>query len=180
MFNTAYAASTPVAVSFSANTFTDFFDGQTPPTDPVSGSFSFVFDDSGLNGVGLESKSFAASTVDPFFIDGAEYNNTNTGIEAGFIDGILSEINFGGLVGGIAGDPLLGTNDFTLMLLGGPSIDSFIFEQMRYTSTNFPNTDFFETTSGVAQVTTIPIAPAIWLFGSGLLGLIGIARGKKA
>ena len=31
-----------------------------------------------------------------------------------------------------------------------------------------------------ATVSAIPIPAAIWLFGSGLLGLIGIARGKKA
>jgi hypothetical protein len=28
--------------------------------------------------------------------------------------------------------------------------------------------------------TVVPIPPAVWLFGSGLLGLIGIARKKKA
>jgi hypothetical protein len=28
--------------------------------------------------------------------------------------------------------------------------------------------------------TTVPIPPAVWLFGSGLLGLIGVARRKKA
>ncbi len=27
-------------------------------------------------------------------------------------------------------------------------------------------------------ITTVPIAPAVWLFGSGLIGLIGIARRK--
>ena len=31
-----------------------------------------------------------------------------------------------------------------------------------------------------ATVTAIPIPPAVWLFGSGLLGLVGIARRKKA
>lgn len=30
------------------------------------------------------------------------------------------------------------------------------------------------------RLATIPVAPAVWLFGSGLLGLIGIARRKKA
>lgn len=30
------------------------------------------------------------------------------------------------------------------------------------------------------QVSTIPIPAAMWLFGSGLLGLVGIARRKKA
>jgi hypothetical protein len=28
--------------------------------------------------------------------------------------------------------------------------------------------------------TVIPVPPALWLFGSGLLGLVGIARRKKA
>lgn len=33
---------------------------------------------------------------------------------------------------------------------------------------------------GANAVTTIPVPAAVWLFGSGLLGLIGIARRKKA
>jgi len=32
---------------------------------------------------------------------------------------------------------------------------------------------------GVWTMTAVPIPPALWLFGSGLLGLIGIARRKK-
>jgi hypothetical protein len=31
-----------------------------------------------------------------------------------------------------------------------------------------------------AQFTVVPVPAAVWLFGSGLLGLIGIARRKKA
>jgi hypothetical protein len=34
--------------------------------------------------------------------------------------------------------------------------------------------------AGVFEVTVVPIPPAIWLFGSGSLGLIGIARKKAA
>lgn len=37
----------------------------------------------------------------------------------------------------------------------------------------------YEITS-VSSVTTVPVPAAAWLFGSGLLGLIGIARRKKA
>jgi hypothetical protein len=33
---------------------------------------------------------------------------------------------------------------------------------------------------GFYTVTAVPVPAAIWLFGSGLLGLIGIARRKKA
>jgi len=34
--------------------------------------------------------------------------------------------------------------------------------------------------SGIDNVSTIPIPAAVWLFGSGLIGLIGIARRKKS
>ena len=33
---------------------------------------------------------------------------------------------------------------------------------------------------GQVQISTVPIPAAAWLFGSGLLGLVGIARRKKA
>jgi hypothetical protein len=34
--------------------------------------------------------------------------------------------------------------------------------------------------SGFVQQTPVPIPPAVWLFGSGLLGLVGISRRKKS
>jgi len=34
--------------------------------------------------------------------------------------------------------------------------------------------------SGFVQQVVVPIPPAVWLFGSGLMGLVGIARRKKA
>jgi len=37
---------------------------------------------------------------------------------------------------------------------------------------------YFDITT--APVTTVPVPAAVWLFGSGLLGMIGIARRKKA
>ena len=32
---------------------------------------------------------------------------------------------------------------------------------------------------GVVEISQVPIPPAVWLFGSGLIGLIGVARRKK-
>jgi hypothetical protein len=46
---------------------------------------------------------------------------------------------------------------------------------------NFFNTSggsYVSTGSFLARVAAVPIPPALWLFGSGLLGLIGIARRK--
>ena len=33
--------------------------------------------------------------------------------------------------------------------------------------------------ANLAPVSTVPVPAAVWLFGSGLLGLVGIARRKK-
>jgi len=45
------------------------------------------------------------------------------------------------------------------------------------------NTNYFGAVSDAAgtwEVSAVPIPPAVWLFGSGLIGLIGVARRKKA
>lgn len=43
------------------------------------------------------------------------------------------------------------------------------------------NADYFiDNVSIVADVNPIPVPAAVWLFGSGLIGLVGIARKKKA
>lgn len=49
-------------------------------------------------------------------------------------------------------------------------------------STGFIGGDPFDTTSVIVSVTpsAVPVPAAVWLFGSGLLGLIGVARRKKA
>jgi len=40
--------------------------------------------------------------------------------------------------------------------------------------------DYVAVTWLVARPVVVPVPPAVWLFGSGLLGLIGVARRKKA
>ncbi len=40
--------------------------------------------------------------------------------------------------------------------------------------------DTFAITSQTVQLTTVPIPAAVWLFGSGLLGLVGISRRKNS
>jgi hypothetical protein len=38
----------------------------------------------------------------------------------------------------------------------------------------------FHITGTIGEQTVIPIPAAVWLFGSGLLGLVGVARRRKA
>jgi hypothetical protein len=41
------------------------------------------------------------------------------------------------------------------------------------------NPDKIKAQDGVLGVTTVPVPAAVWLFGSGLLGLVGVARRKR-
>ena len=83
------------------------------------------------------------------------------------------------------------TISFNGSLVGGPldknlSLNGSL-SQMSGTSATGTNVmsittgaDQFGWGLAAALTTPVPIPPALWLFGSGLLGLIGIARRKKA
>ena len=57
-------------------------------------------------------------------------------------------------------------------------IDSFIFG-LEYTRVYSTTSNFIE---GIylVQDTVVPVPAAVWLFGSGLIGLVGVARRKKS
>ena len=46
--------------------------------------------------------------------------------------------------------------------------------------TNLLNVTFSDGTVLSVDIKVVPVPPAVWLFGSGLLGLVGIARRRKA
>lgn len=47
-------------------------------------------------------------------------------------------------------------------------------------ATVFSDSDLGATVTGIIGASVVPVPPAAWLFGSGLIGLIGVARRKKA
>ena len=57
------------------------------------------------------------------------------------------------------------------------------YETFNGNKQSFP-TDFLDAEGNnvgpTAELTAVPVPPAVWLFGSGLLGMVGIARRKKA
>jgi len=65
----------------------------------------------------------------------------------------------------------LGTDDG----IGGSPIDHGVFQGY---SANFDITSI--TTGSISPISTVPVPAAAWLFGSGLIGLVGLARRKKA
>jgi hypothetical protein len=68
-------------------------------------------------------------------------------------------------------------NSITLKGTGIASIDGFDDTNGDYTLTLNSNGPAFSFSSSATAV--VPIPAAVWLFGSGLLGLVGIARRKK-
>ena len=84
----------------------------------------------------------------------------------------LSDFTNGGLFNLIARDHTISRID---TCSGGGSV---ICSVRRGLTVNATAT--FEFTYTAAPISSVPVPAAIWLFGSGLLGLIGVARRKKS
>ena len=111
--------------------------------------------------------------TETFFID------TFTVIDAGSYRATLTDFEF--LVPMVATDMIVTTTTDTLGRLRAPG--SFTFDAT-------PG-DYFVSFFGEAgastsygmygiEISQVPLPAAVWLFGSGLIGLIGISRRKKA
>ena len=106
-------------------------------------------------------------------------------------------------IAGVSFDSLLDTTFWSFTIVGGQPVcfDTGVgggcgtgTSQINFDnpSNPYPSISFTDTFIGTAfdtnqlsmgfnySIAAIPIPPSVWLFGSGLLGLIGIARRKKA
>ena len=126
-------------------------------SDPISASGAF--DDAGFTGSGLEifSTSLSLSVGSVNFTDA-----DNSGLtEIAFQDGVF-----------------LGFNFFSPADVDGPiaffdsSFDFFNGEDDAF--------GYIEGTWDSASYSVVPVPAALWLFGSGLIGLIGIARRRQS
>jgi len=168
-------------------TASDFLDSNAnPPTPPssnfVTGTYTFTFDtdipqqnEIMPDGVtGLDITRFDGVIVD--------YDETNSGVNTDlniFTDS--GRITIGGnttTVGGMVGL----TDDFRVQF--DITLSTFevsaVVENLVWNSITDPFYNSTNTSVTLLNATTVPLLPAFWLFGSGLLGLIGIARRKKA
>ena len=138
--------------------------------------------------------TFGVGTITPGFLESANVTGTGT---LTILDGLTPltanldwlNINTVGVAGilNISGNVNLtsityGGTDADLLALAnaGSGIQTATFQ---FTSPQ-SLTDLFETSSTVSStsfsgsISAVPVPAAIWLFGSGLLGLVGIARRK--
>jgi len=69
---------------------------------------------------------------------------------------------------------------FTLTTVGSNLSSSAITFDAHSVTVNFASTSWAEGSSASIALETVPIPAAVWLFGSGLIGLVGVARRKAA
>ena len=144
-------------------------------------AYQIVFDDNNLN-IDIADEIFTLSstsgTYDPTAIDGT------WGL--GFFDGSFTV--------GTAGSELL-IGSFTSMEVNGWGNNEFDFfgdvlftsgSLMGATNGQFEGSTFLSIQSGelelqskLGEVAVVPVPASVWLFGSGLLGLVGVARRKE-
>ena len=129
-----------------------------------------------------------AFPIDPSFSRTGDNCATNPAADGCSVPGEINAIAFGNFAGlAAAGPTLVGTLSFS----GSPGLIGT--DILTMFDNDLPAGNWFATDGsdlaglvlyGEAAIdtveTVIPIPAAVWLFGSGLLGLVGIARRRKA
>ena len=159
-----------------------------------------------ISASGAATASAEITAFDPFFFTSANANgNTNLSVDFQVdtpqlfdLSGVVSSSEFGGFPFGQA-DVSLRSQDGSFNISFSTPFSDGNTTPFDLSGTLFPNTYTLsananiganafgaEAVSGAADfsldfnVAAVPIPAAAWLFGSGLLGLVGIARRKKA
>jgi hypothetical protein len=155
----------------------DFVNGSLENTLWDTDDASLIF-----NGTGMQNFYLAG---DDLGIDGLGYQdnfawdelNINSGVELSIFDGNIFEgaglyVGALGLEGGVDTGSLL--------------IDYILSDFNIYYDPTRPENDYLQGLTfalngdGFLMPSAVPVPPAVWLFGSGLLGLVAVARRKKA
>ncbi|MDH3387883.1 MAG: hypothetical protein OEN02_08240 [Gammaproteobacteria bacterium] len=77
-------------------------------------------------------------------------------------------------------DFVLGTFDFSTLSLGTSALDiSFALLSGEYDAFGFATELHADLRAGSVTVSVIPVPAAVWLFGTGLVGLIGFGKRRK-
>jgi len=179
------------------------FIGGSPNQSLMQWNLGAISNGPGFGGVGvLTTHGNAGATIDPL-VDGGPFNGTqllaaldngsayvNNNNPTQTVQGSTDAgYHFGGLwAGSFGGGTWLWDNQH-IGFSGGElmsfiSIDEFNPIDGQPIVTAFSNAEWMVnptsgTVSYVGEVSAVPVPAAVWLFGSGLLGLVGIGRRRK-
>ena len=171
----ASTASQATLINYSGDFSGTFPTGSAVPT--ISGSWSVLFDDSGLSGSGSERPSVTpiSFSLTTNLLGVTAFDSSNVGVELFFFNGSLLQISVGGLIQGVTG--------------ASGNIDDFIatynssgrLVNLRYSVATEPTLPRATTLSGgfAATAASIPEPSTLALMAIGLTA-IGFARyGKR-
>ena len=100
---------------------------------------------------------------------------------AGQVDMLITFFDLGGT--GVSGNKTLTTLNFTATNLTDPTTQvalGFIAQQPWYAADGLTLLDPQPSLSGATiTVSAVPVPPAVWLFGSGLVGLVAVSRRRR-
>lgn len=171
---TANAALINIQASFDA---TDFFDftgfGEIPQFNSISGVFQLVYDDS-LRHTGTSNAAthYTATVASANITLGSFVFNSSNLLGEVLIDTSdkLSGFSVGGALNGLSG--INGGTDDLFLSFPVDSNSQLVLISMT------GNNSVFQANTTESQF-TVPVPAAAWLFGSGLISLMGLARRQK-
>ncbi len=139
-----------------------------PPVDPVIGSVTISFDPS------FDYGNISTVEIIPTGIT-LNYLNLDLDSQIGFAYSHEYDIL---IIGGIANGSAvqMNDNDFSLSMYDYMGSTGYM-PSLLYTKSGF-NT-CFSSYDGKVDISTTPVPAAIWIFGSGIVGLAGLIRRRK-
>jgi hypothetical protein len=153
----------------------------------LSGSTQTFTITSTIGIVPIGPASLTSGSIDGSITDNPTYGGATISTVSGnalytaLIDGsdyltLLDDLYSVTVPGSSGGSADVGPASFTNQL--GPAITSDIGIRIQFSLTAGDSVSFTSVFS--VEETAVPVPAAVWLFGSGLIGLVGIARRKKA
>jgi hypothetical protein len=160
----ASASPTTRTFDFSASNFIGA-EGSTPPADTVAGSVTISFDPDYDYG-DLESGQGVTA--------GIQMNSLTIPLDSD-VSFLYYSASGNLLIGGsYIGTRFLAKSSNDFLIVFGLTNPAPTFGTMGYTREGFD--DFYITYTGQVTATAVPVPAAVWLLGSGLLGLVGINK----
>ena len=143
-----------------------------------------IFADVGIDSVtDISTAGETVTSGSGFFDLLTSSSNPGWGLELDFSSASIAYIVGGGIEIAIFGASVAntGNQDLPFGLVMGDTV-TFTFSSTNFTTESDGSnlTGFTASATGNATGSLVPVPAAIWLFGSGLLGLVGMARRKKA